>query len=570
MPKRPLSPAPLPLAKRLHVASNADGTHSSNFPVFDGLYDELILYIFSYLSFVDVCAAQATNRNWSRLATDNHLWKALYVNAYGRSRLRGARGFLGRMDGREVKPLPIRVQSLGPGALRQTEDEDRRDWKWMFRISSNWRRGRCNIERFSEPSPSVPVDLSSTSTHEPGHVLLAGPLSIVSSLNSTRPAIRLYKRTGYGRSDLDCPPVELRCTTQLGGPASVMTLALDQAAPSSPKSPLRLAVCLSTGEFNIFNIDHNNASNSSQALAYVPSRRSVIIQAAYHHPLLITLSQTLRLSIFDLSQDSVTLVQTLTTCTSYPPTSFVLSNPTPTTYKLVMVFTVPVYPSHWSIAATELVIAGYSDKPNSISLLPPSPSLSVDSFAEPMTVTTSRTVRALDVPQGWIDEQKLRAMREQWSRKVNFVAQTQTDGKWVILAPGADPTVANVGEAQSSFASPAVNSPTTLQLYRLHFPTTSPRTGRPSLQSPKLTFVRYLHGQTSPVCALALADGRCVSLGTNGCIWVWDLENGTGAEVAPPLPHAESHAMESGAVVFDDRRIVTTHRDGIVIRRFDV
>ena len=45
-------------------------------------------------------------------------------------RLRGVRGFIGRGDGREVRPLPGRAKA-----------EDVKDWKWMFRISSNWRTG---------------------------------------------------------------------------------------------------------------------------------------------------------------------------------------------------------------------------------------------------------------------------------------------------------------------------------------------------------------------------------------------------------------------------------------------
>ena len=63
------------------------------------------------------------------------LWKSLYISEYGRLRLRGARGFIGRGDGREVKPLPGRAKA-----------EDVRDWKWMFRISSNWRTGECLVQ----------------------------------------------------------------------------------------------------------------------------------------------------------------------------------------------------------------------------------------------------------------------------------------------------------------------------------------------------------------------------------------------------------------------------------------
>lgn len=131
MSKRSLSQGLLPPAKRLHL-SGKSRPHGSQILSFENsLYDELILCIFSYLSWVDLCATQATSRNWARLAGDNELWRDQYLRVFGRTRLRGAKGFFARMDGREMKPLPGRA----------TRVEAQKDWKWMFRISSNWRNG---------------------------------------------------------------------------------------------------------------------------------------------------------------------------------------------------------------------------------------------------------------------------------------------------------------------------------------------------------------------------------------------------------------------------------------------
>jgi hypothetical protein len=118
-------------------------------------------------------------------------------------------------------------------------------------------------------------------------------------------------------------------------------------------------------------------------------------------------------------------------------------------------------------------------------------------------------------------------------------------------------------------------SPTGLQLYRLVLPAQS---NSISASPPKLNFVRTLYGQTSPVTALALADGRCVSLGLNGSIWVWDLEAGTGAEVAPPndaiITTTKVHNLQStdseNTVSFDERQIITAYAGKIVVRRFDI
>ena len=131
MSKHTLSSAPLPAAKRLRsLVGPSDPFCGRSSSLNDSLSDELVLCIFSYLSWVDLCTVQATNRNWCRLAADTELWRKLYLSVYGRSRLRGASGFLARSDGKEMKSLP-------GGAMPAAN----KDWKWMFRISSNWRRG---------------------------------------------------------------------------------------------------------------------------------------------------------------------------------------------------------------------------------------------------------------------------------------------------------------------------------------------------------------------------------------------------------------------------------------------
>ncbi|EMD32096.1 hypothetical protein CERSUDRAFT_109007 [Gelatoporia subvermispora B] len=594
MSKRPLSSVSLPSSKRLHGLSPRQ--HVSTFDLsFDDVFvDELLLLVFSYLSWHDLCTIQRTNRNWARLALDNQLWKSLYLHEYGRSRLRGVRGFIGRTDGREIRPLPHRAQS-----------EDTKDWKWMFRISSNWRTGRCSVEdihtgprtRIERPLhrlalPAPPADDSAAfGPLGQTYVLLAGNLTLTASAQPlVKPEVRLQTPTQEVHS-LDCSSSRSSATT------SITALALDQSPPSSQQ--IRLAVFIATGEFIIFSLDHQDPPHSVRQLTYTPTsrtaRNSPITHAVYHHPLLVTLSHAFHLSIYDLSGGSVVHTQTLTSFTSYPPSSLVLSASTSGTYKLVLAYAVPVYPAHWSVGATELIISGREEDAH-----------------ERMTVRSSRTARAVDTPSGWMDARKLRAMREQWARKVTRVADIQTDGKWVILAPAMPPSpsapVSSSSDSESDSTSPSSSSSTrsriiytssplysstALQLYRLHFPSLTG--GGPA---PRLTFVRTLHGQTGPVCALAVADGRCVSLGVDGGMWVWDLEGGTGAEVTRgPLPESASvpsgdgfgtevargelqndmadegkrmDMVGRGAVVFDDRRIVSAGVDGVQVRRFDI
>ena len=138
MGKHTLSPAPLPPRKRAQIEAHQSTQTLPTLTFETALYDELILLCFSFLSYRDLCLSQSTSKNWARLSADNHLWKGLYLHTFGRARLRGTRGFIGRTDGREVRPLPGRAARGGAGKEKYV---DYRDWKWMFRISSNWRTG---------------------------------------------------------------------------------------------------------------------------------------------------------------------------------------------------------------------------------------------------------------------------------------------------------------------------------------------------------------------------------------------------------------------------------------------
>lgn len=424
------------------------------------------------------------------------------------------------------------------------------------------------------------------------HILLAGPLIIsATSCPSTRPTLTITneQHEHYTIAIPDC------CEDSSRLPR-ISTLALDQSPPVS--GSLSVACFIQTGAFSIFEFKHTSPSTAVQKYTYQPTQGTVrsqtVIHAVYYHPLLVTLTSNFSISVYDLSSGLVRHTQTLSSFTSYPPASLVLSCLSPVAFKLVVAYSVPVYPTHWSTGATELIISRNFD--SSASMPSGSTMFSSTSFLEdykhpvPSTVNvmSSRTIRAFDVPTGWVDETSLRAMREQWGRKLLNVADIQTDGKWVVVAPGQSHLSNDVGHQMNTHAhsltptstvydfslsgpaSARPHSPTNLQLYRLLLPNHSSSI---SASTPKLTFVRTLHGQTGPVSSLALADGRCVSLGRNGSIWVWDLEGGTGAEVTPAdelLVEQMGHTSATGTVAFDERRIVSAHAGKVVVRRFDI
>lgn len=383
---------------------------------------------------------------------------------------------------------------------------------------------------------------------------LMGDVIIHSSVEPSSPMIR-FVAPGRQAHTIHASPRTTNSHTR------ITALALDQSAPCSHTRHVRLASFLSTGEFSIFFVDQHSLTASSALLSFLPSHRSErtapITQAAYYHPILLTLSATFALSIYDLSEHGkIKHTQTLTSFTSYPPTSIIVSpsHGTQNVLKVVLVFSVPVYPRHWSVGVTELLIRLGGD---------------VGGIFTPSTLISTRTVRTYDLPLGWIDEEQFRVSQEQWGRKVEKVVDTQTDGKWVVLAP-----LSVSASSSSSRTNRHTSFSNALQQYRLSLPST------PSTGTPKLTFVRYLYGPESDIEKIWVADGRCVSLSVDGGIWVWDLEERLrGSKGSRELTWLEGAQVESGdgmswkrrgSVVFDERRIATIRGGDVELRRFDV
>ena len=81
MAKRSLSPVHLPLAKRAHLIAQSPSTvlPPAQPNSFESLYDELILHVFTFLSYTDLCALQTTDRNLARLSLDNQVHSTFHL-----------------------------------------------------------------------------------------------------------------------------------------------------------------------------------------------------------------------------------------------------------------------------------------------------------------------------------------------------------------------------------------------------------------------------------------------------------------------------------------------------------
>ena len=399
-----------------------------------------------------------------------------------------------------------------------------------------------------------PAQQVRSSRHEQGRhtvprIILAGIYTIISSPQSSQsPSILVLSASG-SKHIVHVAPIRTQHLVR------VTALAVDQSSLTSAN--LYIAACLSNGDIYVHEL-HSHPRKHYYAPPFKTPRTAPVIQVAYCHPVLVTLSESFTLSVYDLTHEGMQLIHVLTSFTSFPPSSLVLTMPESQTYKLILTYASPVYPAHWSVGITEVILSNPTLH---------SPTLAFTSPTRgPSLLLSTRSTRAFDIPAGWIDETKLRVVREQWGRKVGSVAGTQTDGRWVVLAPAVR------GEVRHAGVFTPASLP--LQLYRLSSPPLRAGAGA----APKLTFVRSLLGQTGPVSALALADGRCVSLGVDGSVWVWDLENGCGTEVASSTSASSwSESGEDdpsalrGTIAFDERRIISAGATGdVMVRNFDV
>ncbi|CAE7134189.1 unnamed protein product [Rhizoctonia solani] len=441
MPKRSRSPllGSIISVKYAHTSS-AKCPKQLPVPNFDTISsDETVLAIFTFLDPYDLCSAQLVNKHWSRLATDNHLWRIMFLREFSQSRLRGSRGFTA--TNREIKPLPSRAHSrTEKWRLDHDLPENYTNWRWMFRISSNWSRGRCTatVQRASAhpgdlhsylPSSYTPLDGTMDSdrcldSSRAAHILLVGDMAIYAS-GQTSPAPTVYIFRDCINSGL-----QIRHDPSPGSLVSVTTVCLDHSSGGT-----RLAIFYSDHSWTICTVDYERRH---VAIDYSSTSRSgaAIINAAFHHPILVTLSSSFRMCIYYLQTPLAApiLKHTLSSYSGFTPLTMTLARyRTPDQYRILLAHASPIYPAHWSPSVTDITI---STQPSSDSS--PSDTLSPLLHGSPHVRILSSSSTTNQLPTGWIPDGTPDGIPEElrlrWLRKVSHVSGIQTDGKFVVFA----------------------------------------------------------------------------------------------------------------------------------------
>lgn len=346
---------------------------------------------------------------------------------------------------------------------------------------------------------------------QPQHSLfVAGSTLVVSpGVTAPLPAVTIHSA---GKQLLVRPPSSFGTES-----IRVSTFALNQAGLSGKEIQIAVFYARENRAHHISIFGITNGLQGARGLkAHTPQENhGYATHAVFHSPLLVALSSTFQVEMYQVTEDMIQPLRTMSSFSSFPPSSLTLCR-TQSAYKILLSYAVPIYPQHWSVATTELSVREGEDG------------------------FMSRTIRVFN-PTGAIWEaippgervQSMSGPPPQYGTKMASVAGVETDGRWLVVAPSDD---------------------NLMEVYRI--------------KQNRLVHSRTLLGPHQATVGLAVSEGRCVSVSRDGVAWVWDLEGGWGVEVQSE-PFFEG-AVEPGArVVFDERQIAVGCNGRVMIVRFD-
>lgn len=341
----------------------------------------------------------------------------------------------------------------------------------------------------------------------PPRVALAGRNAIIITSGGFRKAPQVFIRSPISKLSL----ISSHSPSAL---MSISALALNQTTLIDGSTSIAVFYA-TTGEtlhhISLFSIQGGLKGYKEMATMIPQIRRSAVAQCAYHSTIIVFLTKTFQLEIYRVSSlsktPSLTHVQSLSSFSSFHPSSLTLSCPSPDTHKILLSFAVGVYPSDWSVAISEFQLN------------------------EDAMVSGTRTLRTFLT--GWdttIEDPRILLRME--GTKMKAVTAVESDGRFLVTSPKGENYI---------------------MVYRL--------------RQKLLTYVRTLAGPIYPIDTFSVADARCVAVSEDGSVWCWDLETSQGVQIADSFTHIISGKTR---LLFDDRRILMVTPDYIQTISFDV
>ncbi|WVO13807.1 hypothetical protein L204_101430 [Cryptococcus depauperatus] len=516
-------------------------------------FQEIFLRILSFLEPEDLARAQRVSKYWERMVLDPQLWKTLYLDRYyhphetlalckdipniGQLRRRPSFRFPSRAF---PPPSPTRSTSVsstdndrrekakGKGK-EATEDVGARrhdgvDWKKLLTLGSNWYHGNAQSQTSIPlpPSPSPSISSAYASRHlsvvqsSPQAQNLALFPAFIFTSSSSSPLVHCYPATPstpVKTLGIIPPPPGWSNPSR---PDCVTSICADENAAlrenegnGNDALPARLGVFYQSGGFVILTVRQSPSGGiiwtrdairpaitrppSLRRRAYMPDRGDPVVLSVMCGRLLVVCTKAFYVSMYDLQPGQTPIcVRTMHSDVSFHPASLSLLPAAPakstaetqvTEFQAYLTYSTPVYPRSWTVAIQEF----------NISFTP--------SFTQTPKVSRGE---AYHVASSSCEQDRL-----VWPKTVRPVVSVKQirgvgyDGRWCVLA-GED----NKIEVFTSL--PALRQPSHLS---------------DGCSGPKVSHSQTLLTHSSYVTSLALADGRCVSGGSDGRVLVWELDD---------------------------------------------
>jgi hypothetical protein len=529
----------------------------------DCLPRETLLGILSQLDPADLVAVERCSRRFARLANDGLV-----------SILRGYKGG-GRADTewrvKLWKQLFLTHFASRARSLLDAPDHESCDYKQLFKIAHNWRRGYAKSSavelRSSVLDGRMPVEvaLSSDSPSSP-------PSSPSSSLQQRDTLVQFHNRFIFTASRTSSSPRfpavhafvdeidgRSRSIAVLSSPTlvsyyearphllnreglRVTELRLDEAR--LPDGAKRLAVFYSSGQFAIFRFVAGNTSPSSleweeeYARVELPSLApgdpaDGVVLSRFHSPLLVTCSKDFLLGVWLISTEGddseegkgkrtrVQLTQpSLRSSVCWWPVVLSLAADPPgmwdttESFKVTIAYSTPFFPSSWTVGVQEFLVRLYRDSDEG-----PSSSLGKKNNAPPRVRIVTRHATAVPTTQF----SSFGSRRAGSGREAAVVTSIEHSSPWIVTSR-SDNTI-EVFRIVSDTSSIPCSSPPSRS--PLKTPSRTAAAGRRRGDERETFGVRYhstLYGHTAAVESVSLGEGgRCVSGGADGKVKVWQL-----------------------------------------------
>lgn len=476
-PKRRRSSAdehtPLPVSKRTRTRHPDDH--------FSHLSDELLVRILHLLPIQSLVQCQRLSHRFYTLTGDSQIWKNLYYTRFVLPRALRIPGIKSAQRDEALNFSSRRSRWLGEDALVNPVDGKKTNWKGQYKLRHNWSIGVCEIQEIHVADrPAVPSM----------QVKLAEKVVVTADKEEGLRAWGLKEKALMARYRLE-------------GDLAPTCLAVDE---QHADSGLGIAVGFMDGGWGVWTLDVKERK-FIPVYKHPESSNGRLDAIAYARPYVLTItdSQLLSLYTFPRAQSSPhapppRLLTSLKSHTSWPPLSLSL-RPTPTHLLASIAYTIPLYPTGYTIGLQELHL---------------SPSTN--------TLTSSRLASAL--PQGFSPSASL------------------------PRALPARPT-------SLSYAHPYILSTHADNTLALHLCTSSASTLT-------LSPATRLWGHTAGVSAAQIsARGKAVSVSAyGGEVRVWELEGGKRRDGAGRSVKVGSGGPGRRWVGFDEEVVVVLEEGG--------